>query len=166
MSEVTIVEGNHSPENAVKLRNRFFGSKTTHDLKNGSPKLQLNNAPKEGSSVDTMLLAMHVVASPALFCATKSRGSMGNCFPPNSKERVCAVEQGYVGSALGFAANAGDTLLRIEVTTSLGPRRMLLPYHQTVRGRQAIEEHAYRRTVSMRAEIRPPLLAEAGFASL
>ena len=99
----------------------------THDLKNGSPRLQLNSAPTLGGSVDTRLLTTHVCASPVLFCDTKSRGSIGNTFPPIWNDRLCAVAQGNVGSTLGFAANAGDTDLRTEETRSCGPRRSELP---------------------------------------
>lgn len=54
----------------------------TYDLKNGSPKLQLNSAPRLGGSVMKMLLEMHVLASPGVYCDMKSRGSMGKVLPP------------------------------------------------------------------------------------
>ena len=72
------------------------------------------------------------LASPLLFCDTKSRGSTGNIFPPIGNESECALVQGKVGSALEAAARAGDTVDRMLFTTSWGPRRIELPYKTSV----------------------------------
>ena len=120
-------------------------------MKNGSPRLQLNRAPLCGGSVATTLSATHVLTSLALYCDTKSRGSTGNVLPPIWKARLCGTLQGKIGSALEFLANADETLLKMELTTSSGPRIMLFPCKENQRG----NNHKCKRgiiTVSRRAE--------------
>ena len=102
-------------------------SRNTYDLKNGSPKLQLKSEPVLGASVETILLATHVSASPVLFCATKSRGSTGKFTPPSWKETVCASAQGKVGKP--FAVVFGATAANIWDTVAFGPRKMELPWN-------------------------------------
>lgn len=94
---------------------------------NGSPKLHENNDPTLGGSVLTTLFAKHSVALPCLPGLMKSRGSTGNIWPPIWNAIVCADPQGRVGSALEFAAKAGETDEIRLFTTSDGPRMTELP---------------------------------------
>jgi hypothetical protein len=76
-------------EYSVFVGNRKVGN--THDLKKGSPRLQLNKDPWLGASVATTRLATH--ADESSLVPMKSRGSIGNIWPPIWNASECGVEQ-------------------------------------------------------------------------
>ena len=94
----------------------------THDFKKGSPRLQLYKYPlpvEEGASVSA-ILARHKSTLFWNTWLTKSRGSMGNIFPPIWKARLWGWEQ--------EKWPLGPRVLCIDLTTSVGPRIRELPY--------------------------------------
>jgi hypothetical protein len=111
----------------------------TYDLKNGSPKLQLNSAPVVGGSVAT-IFGLHSLAPLAE--ETKSAGLTGNILPPIWKAISCGIEHGMIGVLVLVVLEDEDelakdeeddadcwlTLWSIICTTSLGPRRSEFPY--------------------------------------
>lgn len=84
----------------------------THDLRKGSPRLQLYRNPFPGGSVATRF-GEHWSTELIYVCEPKSRGSMLNIFPPILKASVCTSLHGYV-----LLPNR----LITACTTSCGPR--------------------------------------------
>lgn len=95
---------------------------------NGSPKLQLNRAPTPGGSVGTTELASQVVVSVLVSSLIKSLGSIGNILPPIWNARVWAEVHGNEGTdEVEAGLYLGETVVRILLTTSVGPRMRELP---------------------------------------